>query len=545
MHAGSRASEAGARPLRTCPLRGAEEEPPGHLGHRERLRQKLLTAGPEALADYELLELLLFFAVLRRDTKPIARALVARFGSFANVLAASPAELKEVEGAGDSVVAVIKAAQASALRLLRAEVKAQPVLNNWDRLTGYLTAVMAREPIEQFRVLFLDTKNRLIADEAQARGTVNHTPVYPREVVKRCLELGATALILVHNHPSGDPDPVARRHRDDAGGEGGRGDARHRAARPPDHRPRIADLLPARRAAVTLRLTGGGRHRHCSRMPRHALLPALMIGLAAATGALAQKPRRATRRPPAPSRPCRPPSRRRCPPWRQARRCRASPGAPPPGQPGGTGGWSPPAPASWWRPGRALTNAHVIEDCRAVRIRAAGGADLAGRVLASDRERDLALVEVPPEAGPPLSFRRDTNVRRGEGVVTYGFPLAGLLSSGPTLTTGEISALAGLSDNQRQFQISAPVQPGNSGGPLLDMGGNVVGVIVSKLNAQRVAQRTGDIPQNVNFAVKGIEALAFLRQHRVEPRLAESATRSAPEVGETAHPSVLFIRCMG
>ena len=199
-------AEAGPT-LLEMPLLLSEAEPPGHLGHRERLRQKLLTAGPEALADYELLELLLFFAVLRRDTKPIARALVARFGSFANVLAASPAELKEVEGAGDSVVAVIKAAQASALRLLRAEVKAQPVLNNWDRLTGYLTAVMAREPIEQFRVLFLDTKNRLIADEAQARGTVNHTPVYPREVVKRCLELGATALILVHNHPSGDPTP--------------------------------------------------------------------------------------------------------------------------------------------------------------------------------------------------------------------------------------------------------------------------------------------------------------------------------------------------
>ena len=183
------------------------QPPPGHLGHRERLRRKLLDAGPEALADYELLELLLFFAVLRRDTKPIARALVDRFGSFANVLAATPAQLLEVKDVGDSVVAVIKAAQASALRLLRAEVREAPVLNNWDRLTGYLTAVMAREPIEQFRVLYLDTRNRLIADEAQARGTVNHTPVYPREVVKRALELGATALILAHNHPSGDPTP--------------------------------------------------------------------------------------------------------------------------------------------------------------------------------------------------------------------------------------------------------------------------------------------------------------------------------------------------
>ncbi len=183
------------------------EEPPGHLGHRERLRAKLLNAGADALADYELLELLLFFAILRQDTKPIARALVERFGSFANVLAASPAELREVKGVGDSAVAIIKASQAAALRLLRAEIRDRPVLNNWDRLTAYLTAAMAREPIEQFRVLYLDTKNRLIADEAQARGTVNHTPVYPREVMKRCLELGATALILAHNHPSGDPTP--------------------------------------------------------------------------------------------------------------------------------------------------------------------------------------------------------------------------------------------------------------------------------------------------------------------------------------------------
>jgi S1-C subfamily serine protease len=196
-------------------------------------------------------------------------------------------------------------------------------------------------------------------------------------------------------------------------------------------------------------------------------------------------------------------------------------------------------------PGRALTNHHVIEDCRAVRIRTAGGGDLPARVITSDRDRDLALIEVPETAGPPLSFRRDQNIRRGEGVVTYGFPLAGLLSSGPTLTTGEVSALAGLQDNQRQYQISAPVQPGNSGGPLLDMGGNVVGVIVSKLNAQRIAQRTGDIPQNVNFAVKGSEALDFLRRNRVEPRLGEAATRNAAEVGETAHPSVLFMRCMG
>ena len=222
------------------------------------------------------------------------------------------------------------------------------------------------------------------------------------------------------------------------------------------------------------------------------------------------------------------------------------PGAPQPLPPGGSGRMISSGTGFVVAPGRALTNAHVIEDCRGgVRVRAAGGADLPARVLASDRDRDLALIEVPPEAGPPLAFRRDMQIRRGEGVVTYGFPLAGLLSSGPTLTTGEISALAGLADNQRQYQISAPVQPGNSGGPLLDMRGTVVGVIVSKLNAQRIAQRTGDIPQNVNFAVKGSEALVFLRSNGVTPSLAENPPRGAAEVGEIAHPSTLFMRCMG
>ena len=197
--------------------------------------------------------------------------------------------------------------------------------------------------------------------------------------------------------------------------------------------------------------------------------------------------------------------------------------------------------------GRALTNHHVIEDCRGgVQLRTAGGRDMTARVVASDRQRDLALLEVPAEAGPPLPFRREgSNVRRGEGVVTYGFPLSGILSSGPTLTTGDISALAGLGDDASQFQISAPVQPGNSGGPLLDMAGNVVGVIVSKLNAQRVARQTGDIPQNVNFAVKGTEAVNFLRRNGVSPRFGDTATRSAPEVGEIAHPSTLFLRCLG
>ncbi|MBU8539444.1 S1C family serine protease [Falsiroseomonas tokyonensis] len=195
--------------------------------------------------------------------------------------------------------------------------------------------------------------------------------------------------------------------------------------------------------------------------------------------------------------------------------------------------------------GRALTNAHVVERCRAIRVRTASGQDVTARVLRADRQRDLALIEVPNDAGPPLAFRREMNIRRGEGVVTYGFPLAGMLSSGPTLTTGEVSALAGLADDQRQFQISAPVQPGNSGGPLLDLSGQVVGVIVSKLNAARVAQRTGDIPQNVNFAVKGNEAVEFLRGAGVTPTLRDGPPRTAAEVGEIAHPSTLFMRCMG
>jgi DNA repair protein RadC len=176
-------------------------------GHRARLRLRLIQAGPDAVADHELLEMVLFLALPRRDTKPIARALMARFGSFARVIAAPLPELVAVDGMGEAAAAALKTVQAAALRLSRAEVMEQPVLGNWDALMAYLNAVMARERVEQFRVLFLDTRNRLIADEAQSRGTVNHTPVYPREVVKRALELHATAIILAHNHPSGDPQP--------------------------------------------------------------------------------------------------------------------------------------------------------------------------------------------------------------------------------------------------------------------------------------------------------------------------------------------------
>jgi DNA repair protein RadC len=171
------------------------------------MREKLLQRGPDALADYEMLEMLLFFAMPKGDTKPLAKALVNRFGSFAAVLAAPQQELLATRGLGEHSVAAIKLVQAAALRLSRAEVMDAPVLNNAERLDAYLAGVMSREKVEQFRVLFLDPKNRLIADEVQGRGTVNHTPVYAREVVKRALELHATALILVHNHPSGDPTP--------------------------------------------------------------------------------------------------------------------------------------------------------------------------------------------------------------------------------------------------------------------------------------------------------------------------------------------------
>ena len=189
--------------------RGRQEGEPASATaeHRERMRQRLLRAGPASLADYELLEMVLYIGLPRIDTKPLAKALLNRFGSFANVIAAPEKELVAVKGIGESAAATLKLVHAAALRLAHAEVKDAPVLNNWERLMDYLQAAIAREPVEQFRVLFLDTRNRLLADEAQARGTVNHTPVYPREVVRRALELGATALILAHNHPSGDPSP--------------------------------------------------------------------------------------------------------------------------------------------------------------------------------------------------------------------------------------------------------------------------------------------------------------------------------------------------
>ncbi len=180
---------------------------PHYEGHRRRLRERLLKAGPDGLPDYELLELVLFGAQPRRDMKPLAKALIGRFGSFAEVVSADPALLREVEGVGESVVAALKTVQAAALRLAREEVIDRPVIGSWRKLMAYCRASMAYETQEQFRVLYLNHKNVLIADEVQQRGTVDHTPVYPREVVKRALELGATAVIMVHNHPSGDPTP--------------------------------------------------------------------------------------------------------------------------------------------------------------------------------------------------------------------------------------------------------------------------------------------------------------------------------------------------
>ena len=178
-----------------------------HKGHRDRLRDRFLNGGAKALHDYEVLELLLFQAIPRRDTKPIAKALIARFGSYAGVLRAQPAELRKVDGVGKAAVAAIRIVGEAAALLGREETLNGEVLNSWDRLVAYLRTRMAHEKTECFRVLFLDTKNRLIEDEEQQRGTVNHTPVYPREVMRRALELTASAVIMVHNHPSGDPSP--------------------------------------------------------------------------------------------------------------------------------------------------------------------------------------------------------------------------------------------------------------------------------------------------------------------------------------------------
>ena len=176
-------------------------------GHRERLRARFLKGGAEAMPDYELLEMTLFAAIPRRDTKPLAKTLLKRFGSFAEVIAAPRERLLEIPGVGESVANQLKIVEAAAHRLAKTKVLGRPALSSWTALLDYCTAAMARSEAEEFRVLFLDRKNHLIADEVQNRGTIDHTPVYPREIIKRALELGASSIILVHNHPSGDPTP--------------------------------------------------------------------------------------------------------------------------------------------------------------------------------------------------------------------------------------------------------------------------------------------------------------------------------------------------
>ena len=186
---------------------GLAEGSPHYYGHRARLRERFREAGPDALSDYELLEAVLFRALPRRDVKPLAKTLIATFGSFAEVISAPVPRLRQVKGLGDATITELKLVQAAASRLLRGEVKKRTVLSSWSAVLDYCRTAQAFAAREEFRVIFLDKRNQLIADETQQIGTVDHTPVYPREVVKRALELSATAIILVHNHPSGDPTP--------------------------------------------------------------------------------------------------------------------------------------------------------------------------------------------------------------------------------------------------------------------------------------------------------------------------------------------------
>ena len=184
-----------------------KDSKPHYHGHRQRLRERFLATGGDGMPDYEMLEMLLALAIPRRDVKPLAKALLARFGSFAGVIAADTDRLLTVTGMGESSAAALKLVRAAAVRLARQEILGRDAISSWDKLLDYCRAAMAHESVEQLRLLFLDRKNVLIADEVQQRGTVDHTPLYVREVVKRALELGASALIVVHNHPSGDPTP--------------------------------------------------------------------------------------------------------------------------------------------------------------------------------------------------------------------------------------------------------------------------------------------------------------------------------------------------
>ncbi len=182
-------------------------EKPHYLGHRERLRERFHGAGPEALSDYELLEMVLFTAQPRRDMKPLAKSLLKKFGSFAEVIHAPETRLRELDGIGEVTVTQLKLVAAAAHRIAKGELVARTTLSSWNQVVDYCRTTMAFADKEQFRILFLDKRNQLISDEVQQVGTVDHTPVYPREVIKRALELSATAILLAHNHPSGDPTP--------------------------------------------------------------------------------------------------------------------------------------------------------------------------------------------------------------------------------------------------------------------------------------------------------------------------------------------------
>lgn len=183
------------------------KQKPHYTGHRQRLRERFVFGGKDALQDYELLELLLFMAIPRRDVKPLAKELLAKFGSLPALMSAPHATLTQIDGISENTATAIKTVSALAERMIKQELMQKPVLNNWTRLMDYCHMTMAHETKEHFRIMFLNKKNELIADEIQGSGTVDHAPAYPREIMKRALELGATALILVHNHPSGDPKP--------------------------------------------------------------------------------------------------------------------------------------------------------------------------------------------------------------------------------------------------------------------------------------------------------------------------------------------------
>lgn len=189
--------------MNTLPEKGI----PHYHGHRDRLRQRFVESGMDALQDYELVELLLFMAVPRRDVKPLAKTLLKKFGSFPDLMNASIDELIQIDGINKNTAIALKTVNSAAHRLMKQELMRKPVLNNWTRLMDYCHVTMAHEKREHFRILFLNKKNEMLADEIQGSGTVDHTPAYPREIIKRALELGATALILLHNHPSGDPKP--------------------------------------------------------------------------------------------------------------------------------------------------------------------------------------------------------------------------------------------------------------------------------------------------------------------------------------------------